>query len=148
LSGEWNGKLQGVQITADQAFFECSLAFWWRCLEVLSAPRDFLTGALLRQPSNTGKPNFALNRRTRHARQGLQEASWTSCDNKRGRRPSLYLSPDLVIKVISFSWSDAASTGAIWFGDAAIDTAVEDGIAIPQVPGQMPGGDDARHRGE
>jgi hypothetical protein len=117
-------------------------------LEVLTAPRDFLTGALLRQPSNTGKPNFALNRRTRRARQGLQETSWTSCDNKRGRRPSLYLSPDLVIKVISLSWSDAASTGAIWFGDAAKDTAVEDGIAIPQLPGRMPGGDDARHRGE
>jgi hypothetical protein len=38
--------------------------------------------------------------------------------------------------------------GRSGFGDAAKDTAVEDGIAIPQVPGRMPGGDEARHGGE
>jgi hypothetical protein len=38
--------------------------------------------------------------------------------------------------------------GRSGFGDAARDTAVEDGIAIPQLPGRMPGGDEARHGGE
>lgn len=44
------------------------------------------------------------------AAEDLSDTSWTRCDNKRGRRPSLYLSPDLHMLLYHFR----GAIGAIW----------------------------------
>lgn len=128
-----------VRIYKADHLFECNLVPGWRCLVLLFPAPSTLDAcppkACLPSEGPYGETeDFALNLRP--------SSFWLYCrgpsclveGQQRGAvlpSVSLYLSPDLRIRLYHFRGVHVAIAGPISSSDDAKDTAVEDGIAIP-----------------